>query len=402
MTDTEKKPATRSRAAAKPASAAEPVDPNEPIDAEVVDEGNHTPQQPSEKAKTIVATITTLPANGDVETWTPGQRAIADAAGLVFTHTYGAREGEREPAPRAVVEKFLHVARITGLDPLTRQLYCIGRLTGGRVDWSIQTSIDGFRVVAERSKLYDGQGAAEWMSKDGVWVDAFIPSLHGKYPLAARVTVYRKDWPADRPSVGVAEWGAYVGTKRDGSPTSMWEKMGALMLAKCAEALALRKAFPQDLSGLYTSDEMAQSTIELEASPASPPQQRAVQAPAPQQQPPQAQEPAAPPVAEASAQRVSEQPIVQPQHEGSRNWRAEADDAPDADAVLALFNACRDAGELGLTTEVADEKGTLEQVQLRVYLRKLGEKLRQIQEAGGDTDTPAALAPDPHENGGSY
>lgn len=402
MTDTEKKPATRSRAAAKPKENI--------VDAEVVhdeptpDEAAAVPSSPTvpSQAKTIVATITTLPANGDVETWTPGQRAIADAAGLVFTHTYGAREGEREPAPRAVVEKFLHVARITGLDPLTRQLYCIGRLTGGRVDWSIQTSIDGFRVVAERSKLYDGQGAAEWMSKDGVWVDAFIPSLHGKYPLAARVTVYRKDWPADRPSVGVAEWGAYVGTKRDGNPTSMWEKMGALMLAKCAEALALRKAFPQDLSGLYTSDEMAQSSIELEASPASPPQQRAVQAPAPQQQPVQAQEPAAPPVAETSAQRVSEQPIVQPQHEGSRDWRAEADAAANADDVLVLFNACRDAGELGLTTDVADEKGTLEPVQLRVYLRKLGEKLRQIEEAGGDSDTPAALAPDPHENGGSY
>ena len=273
---------------------------------------------------------------------------------------------------------------------------------GGRVEWSIQTSIDGFRVVAERSQKYDGQGAAEWMTEKGEWVDVFVPSLHGKHPLAARVKVYRKDWPVDRPSVGVAEWGAYVGTKRNGDPTSMWEKMGPLMLAKCAEALALRKAFPQDLSGLYTSDEMQQSQVEVEASPAPQQEQRAVQAPAPQQQAPQAQEPEAPPTPETGAQRVSEQPIVQPQHAGSRDWRALADACEHADAVLALFNECRDAGELGLTTDVADEKGTLEPVQLRVYLRKLGEKLRQIEEAGGDGDTPAALAPDPHENGGSY
>lgn len=401
MTETTKR-APRTRAAAKPKT--------DIVDAEVVDEttsdapkSGGVDEGAKGQARTVVATITTLPSNGDVATWTEGQRAIADAAGLVFTHTYGAHEGEREPAPRAVVEKFLHVARITGLDPLTRQLYCIGRLTGGRVDWSIQTSIDGFRVVAERSRLYDGQGAAEWMTEKGEWVDAFVPSLHGKHPLAARVKVYRKDWPADRPSVGVAEWGAYVGLKRDNTPTSMWAKMGALMLAKCAEALALRKAFPQDLSGLYTSDEMAQSAVELDATPASAPQQPPVQAQERPQQPVDQTHAEAPVAAEKPAQRASEQPIETKQHSGSRDWRAIADSLTDADAVLALFNECRDAGELGLITEVFDPaNGVGEEQQLRVYLRKLGEKLRLIQEQGGDSGEPAVLAPDAHENGGSY
>jgi phage recombination protein Bet len=304
----------------------------------------------------------------------------------VFTHSYGAKEGEREPAPRAVVEKFLHVARITGLDPLTRQLYCIGRAMGSRVEWSIQTSIDGFRVVAERSSKYAGQDAAEWLTEKGEWVDCFVPSLHGDHPLAARVKVYREDWPT-RPSVGVAEWGAYVGTKRDGKPTSMWEKMGPLMLAKCAEALALRKAFPQDLSGLYTSDEMAQASAgEIESAPAT--SERVARA----DDVVVGELVDEPPTSQASAERASEKPIETVQHETSRPWRELADKLEHADAVLALFNECRDAGELGQTTDVVDEKtGEIEKMQLRVYLRKLGEKLRQIEEAGGDAGAPAVL-----------
>lgn len=210
--------------------------------------------------------ITKLPSNGDIASWTDAEKAIVEAAGLVFTHTYGDRKGQREPAPRPVVEQFLSLARRSGLDPLAGQIYCIGRLSQGRVDWSIQTGIDGFRLVAERSGKYAGQDGAEWMTSKGEWVEAFIPSLHGANPLAARVKVYRSDWP--RPAVGVAEWGAYAQTKANGELNSMWTRQGAGQLAKCAEALAIRKAFPQDLSGLYTTDEI-DGRIEVMSAPPS-------------------------------------------------------------------------------------------------------------------------------------
>lgn len=133
---------------------------------------------------------------------------------------------------------FLHQCKRTGLDPLARQIYCIH--LGGKM--TIQTSIDGFRVIAERSGDYAGQDAPDFM-EDG----------NGKL-VACRVTVYRfrgeQRYPA---AVGVA----YMSEYSAGGP--MWNKMPHTMLAKCAEAQALRKAYPQDLSGLYTMDEMEQA-----------------------------------------------------------------------------------------------------------------------------------------------
>lgn len=139
---------------------------------------------------------------------------------------------------------FLAQAKRTGLDPFNRQIYFIKRGDKG----TIQVSIDGFRVVAERSEEMDGQ-EVQWCGADGQWSDVWLVS---DPPAAARVHVYRKG--CTKPFPGIALWKEYA------QPMSpMWKKMPAAMLAKCAEALALRKAFPHQLSGLYTSDEMAQA-----------------------------------------------------------------------------------------------------------------------------------------------
>jgi hypothetical protein len=107
---------------------------------------------------------------------------------------------------------------------------------------TIQTGIDGYRICAERTGLYDGQDEPEEEYND-----------KGQL-VSVKVKVYRKD--IARPFVGKAFYDEYVQRKKDGSPTRMWLEKPFTMLAKCAEALAMRRAFPNDLGGSNTDDEM--------------------------------------------------------------------------------------------------------------------------------------------------
>jgi phage recombination protein Bet len=141
---------------------------------------------------------------------------------------------------------FAYACQRTGLDPFSKQIYAIKR--GGKM--TIQAGIDGLRAIAERTGELDGS-STEWCGDDGQWVDVWLSS---KPPAAAKTTIYRKG--SQHPFTGVARFADY------NAGQGLWSKMPAAMIAKCSEALALRRAFPANLSGVYGTDEMEQAAIE--------------------------------------------------------------------------------------------------------------------------------------------
>lgn len=141
------------------------------------------------------------------------------------------------------LKMFLHVCKKAKLDPFMRQIHFVKR--GGKA--TIQVGIDGYRAIAERTGNYVGSD------------DPAYEYDENKKPHKASVTVYKLISNVRYAFSASAYWEEY---KPQAGQDFMWNKMPHVMLGKVAEALALRKAFPNDLAGLYTQEEMAQANIQ--------------------------------------------------------------------------------------------------------------------------------------------
>lgn len=158
-------------------------------------------------------------------------------------------------------EIFIMACRKTQLDPFMRQIYAVKRKSK-KADGSwgetmtIQTGIDGYRLIAERTERYaPGAEPTYTYDKDGKLTSA-----------TAYIKKQTKDgtWHIVSASAHLDEYMQTFTDKNTGEkkPTGMWVNMQRTMLAKCAEAQALRRAFPAEMSGVYTKEEMQQADIE--------------------------------------------------------------------------------------------------------------------------------------------
>ncbi|MFI1735231.1 recombinase RecT [Streptomyces acidicola] len=162
---------------------------------------------------------------------------------------------EASPAQLGI---FFHYCKASGLDPFGRQIYMIKRKSRGEIRWTIQTGIDGYRLIARRAADRAGQSIAY---EDFVWYDAEGGEhnvwLRDEPPAACKFVVWRGDsrFPA------VAHWREYAPKVWDYEAQEyklggLWPQMPASQLSKVAEALALRRACPADLSGLHVDEEL--------------------------------------------------------------------------------------------------------------------------------------------------
>lgn len=182
----------------------------------------------------------------DQEDWT--QRQIAALKQL----------GVSNNVTKADLDIFLAQSKRTGLDPFSKQIYMIGRKqkdsnTGQfETKQTIQVGIDGLRAIAHRvaQQCHEVFSMSDtlWADNSGTWHDVWLAPTP---PAAAKVSVKRGGGVFSAVALFKEYAPAY-----NGKSNSVWASKPALMIAKCAEALALRKAFPTDMSGIYTDDEM--------------------------------------------------------------------------------------------------------------------------------------------------
>jgi phage recombination protein Bet len=167
--------------------------------------------------------------------------------------------------PASAISMYAKFCAESNLSPFKKQVHLVKRWTKDGDRYTIQTGIDGYRAIANRTGQYAGND--DYRFDEGLTEYEAVKNKRNP-PTTATATVYRIVSGVRCPFSSTARWDEYVQQGKNGvSP--MWAKMPYLMLGKCAEALALRKAFPEEIGGVYTDEEMQQAeVVEIPKQPA--------------------------------------------------------------------------------------------------------------------------------------
>jgi phage recombination protein Bet len=144
---------------------------------------------------------------------------------------------------------YLYDCARQGVHPLDRLIHFTKR--AGK--YTPITSIDFMRIRAADTGEYAGSDDAKFTGSTETTDRCF----------EASVTVWRLVQGTRCGFTATARWSEYKPEQND----FMWKKMPHTMLAKCAEALALRKGFPRQLAGLYAKEEMDQAGQDAQVPP---------------------------------------------------------------------------------------------------------------------------------------
>ena len=164
-------------------------------------------------------------------------------------------------ATPAELQLYIYDCARQGVHPLDRLLHFTKR--GGK--YTPVTSIDLMRIRASETGEYAGSDDATFHYINGEGEDS--REAEETYPQMARVTVWRLTQGQRFAYTSTARWSEYFPGEQSGH---MWKKMPHTMLAKCAEALALRKGFPRQLAGLYAKEELDQADRPTSGASAAP------------------------------------------------------------------------------------------------------------------------------------
>ena len=174
------------------------------------------------------------------------------------------RTVSQTPLTNDEFQTFVYVAKARNLDPLQKQIHAVKRKVWDDKEkeyverMTIQTGIDGYRAIANRTGLYmpsEKEPRVEGIKDDGTIVRKQL-----------RVTVFVNKWSERdhrwhelNATAYFAEFAQTYKKNNEVFYTSMWEKMPINQLTKCAEALALRKGWPEELGDIRTDEEMQQA-----------------------------------------------------------------------------------------------------------------------------------------------